>query len=178
MGKIYAGLLILESWKTTRFGQIEGAAMPVSERFFVSRPKNIHEPSDFGPQSQIGRFSLTRLNKVTHEYISLSYNCLYTFDHVSYSLIHVIDLREPLGRSRLITDIYFSISYIKQGKGNDFVIWFWLSALPRCSHNLLDIYNIFTFIFHLIGGAEGSSFIVCMKHCRFYVGGWEATNFQ
>ncbi|KAF4525435.1 hypothetical protein B566_EDAN004178 [Ephemera danica] len=29
VGKIYAGVLILENWKTTRFGQIEGTGMPV-----------------------------------------------------------------------------------------------------------------------------------------------------
>ena len=30
VGKVYAGLLILESWKTTRFGKIEAPAQPVS----------------------------------------------------------------------------------------------------------------------------------------------------
>lgn len=30
VGKIYAGLLILESWRTTRFGQIESTGAPVS----------------------------------------------------------------------------------------------------------------------------------------------------
>lgn len=30
IGKIYAGLLILESWRSTRFGQIEPAGIPVS----------------------------------------------------------------------------------------------------------------------------------------------------
>lgn len=29
VGKIYAGLLILESWKSTRFGQIEPTGIPV-----------------------------------------------------------------------------------------------------------------------------------------------------
>ncbi|PSN29567.1 Voltage-dependent calcium channel type A subunit alpha-1 [Blattella germanica] len=33
VGKIYAGLLILESWKTTRFGQIESAVLPRSSFF-------------------------------------------------------------------------------------------------------------------------------------------------
>lgn len=31
VGKIYAGMLILESWRTTRFGQIEPAGVPVSK---------------------------------------------------------------------------------------------------------------------------------------------------
>jgi hypothetical protein len=31
VGKIYAALLILESWRTTRFGRIESAVLPVSE---------------------------------------------------------------------------------------------------------------------------------------------------
>lgn len=31
VGKIYAGLLILESWRSTRFGQVEPAGLPVSE---------------------------------------------------------------------------------------------------------------------------------------------------
>lgn len=30
VGKIYAGLLILESWRSTRFGQIEPAGVSVS----------------------------------------------------------------------------------------------------------------------------------------------------
>ena len=34
IGKIYAGLLILESWKTTRFGQIESGAA-VSDLVFT-----------------------------------------------------------------------------------------------------------------------------------------------
>lgn len=29
VGKIYAGLLILESWRSTRFGQVEPTGMPV-----------------------------------------------------------------------------------------------------------------------------------------------------
>lgn len=29
VGKIYAGLLILESWRTTRFGQMEATGIPV-----------------------------------------------------------------------------------------------------------------------------------------------------
>lgn len=32
VGKIYAGLLILESWRSTRFGQIEPAGLPVCIR--------------------------------------------------------------------------------------------------------------------------------------------------
>lgn len=32
VGKIYAGVLILESWRTTRFGQMEATGIPVSER--------------------------------------------------------------------------------------------------------------------------------------------------
>lgn len=32
VGKIYAGLLILENWKTTRFGQIEPAGGQVSNK--------------------------------------------------------------------------------------------------------------------------------------------------
>jgi len=31
VGKIYAALLILESWRTTRFGRLETAGLPVSE---------------------------------------------------------------------------------------------------------------------------------------------------
>lgn len=31
VGKIYAALLILESWRTTRFGRLENAGLPVSE---------------------------------------------------------------------------------------------------------------------------------------------------
>lgn len=30
VGKIYGGLLILESWRSTRFGQIESSGLPVS----------------------------------------------------------------------------------------------------------------------------------------------------
>lgn len=30
VGKIYAGLLILESWRSTRFGQVEPTGLPVS----------------------------------------------------------------------------------------------------------------------------------------------------
>lgn len=30
VGKIYAGLLILESWRSTRFGQVEPSGIPVS----------------------------------------------------------------------------------------------------------------------------------------------------
>lgn len=73
----------------------------------------------------------------TREYISLSYNCLYLWPYVSYSLIHVIDLREPLGRSRLITDILLYISYV-QNKAKATILFYniilTLSALPRHSH--------------------------------------------
>lgn len=31
VGKIYAGLLILESWRSTRFGQVEPTGLPVSK---------------------------------------------------------------------------------------------------------------------------------------------------
>lgn len=34
VGKIYAGLLILESWRNTRFGQID-SGLPVSAAFFI-----------------------------------------------------------------------------------------------------------------------------------------------
>ena len=30
VGKIYAALLVIENWKTTRFGQIPSAGIPVS----------------------------------------------------------------------------------------------------------------------------------------------------
>ena len=30
VGKLYAGLLILESWRSTRFGQVEPTGIPVS----------------------------------------------------------------------------------------------------------------------------------------------------
>lgn len=33
VGKIYAGFLILESWRTTRFGQVEPTGIPVSDHF-------------------------------------------------------------------------------------------------------------------------------------------------
>jgi len=39
VGKIYAALLILESWRTTRFGRLETAGIPVSEP-----PKNTSGP--------------------------------------------------------------------------------------------------------------------------------------
>jgi len=39
VGKIYAALLILESWRTTRFGRLETAGLPVSEP-----PKNASGP--------------------------------------------------------------------------------------------------------------------------------------
>lgn len=45
--------------------------------------------------------------------IYISYNCLFLWPYVSYSLIHVIDLRETLGRSRLITDILLYISCVQ-----------------------------------------------------------------
>ena len=32
VGKVYAGLLILESWKSTRFGQVEPTGLPVRTR--------------------------------------------------------------------------------------------------------------------------------------------------
>lgn len=38
VGKIYAGFLVLENWKATRFGQIPGASLGVSR--FVSSPQN------------------------------------------------------------------------------------------------------------------------------------------
>jgi hypothetical protein len=39
VGKIYAALLILESWRTTRFGRLESAGLPVSEP-----PKSTSDP--------------------------------------------------------------------------------------------------------------------------------------
>jgi Voltage gated calcium channel IQ domain len=83
VGKIYAGLLILESWKATRFGQIEGAAVPVSEPLFRFCPKNIHTNLLIsGRKAKLGgSISVRRLKqKVTHEYISLL--TVYTFDHM------------------------------------------------------------------------------------------------
>jgi hypothetical protein len=41
VGKIYAALLILESWRTTRFGRIESSGLPVSEP-----PKNNLDPEN------------------------------------------------------------------------------------------------------------------------------------
>jgi len=41
VGKIYAALLILESWRTTRFGRLETAGLPVSEP-----PKNTSGPDN------------------------------------------------------------------------------------------------------------------------------------
>lgn len=35
VGKIYAGMLILESWRTTRFGQIEPAGVPVRKIYII-----------------------------------------------------------------------------------------------------------------------------------------------
>ncbi|RWS29520.1 voltage-dependent calcium channel type A subunit alpha-1-like protein, partial [Leptotrombidium deliense] len=40
VGKIYAGLLVLENWKTTRFGQIPGVGLAV--RFSRTQLKNFH----------------------------------------------------------------------------------------------------------------------------------------
>lgn len=37
VGKIYAGLLILESWRSTRFGQEEPTGLPVRLRIFYGR---------------------------------------------------------------------------------------------------------------------------------------------
>lgn len=39
IGKIYGGLLILESWRSTRFGQIEPAGIPVSVIFLMLKYK-------------------------------------------------------------------------------------------------------------------------------------------
>lgn len=36
VGKIYAGLLILESWRSTRFGQMEPTGIPVSSNNFFN----------------------------------------------------------------------------------------------------------------------------------------------
>lgn len=33
VGKIYAGFLILESWRNTKFGQMEGGEAPVSDHY-------------------------------------------------------------------------------------------------------------------------------------------------
>jgi len=44
VGKIYAALLILESWRTTRFGRLENAGLPVSEPpINTSGPENSEE---------------------------------------------------------------------------------------------------------------------------------------
>jgi hypothetical protein len=41
VGKIYAALLILESWRTTRFGRLESTGLPVSEP-----PRNTSGPEN------------------------------------------------------------------------------------------------------------------------------------
>jgi hypothetical protein len=44
VGKIYAALLILESWRTTRFGRLESAGLPVSKPLRnTSDPENSEE---------------------------------------------------------------------------------------------------------------------------------------
>ncbi|KAK6641659.1 hypothetical protein RUM44_013374 [Polyplax serrata] len=44
VGKIYAGLLILESWRSTRFGQIESAGVPVS---LIAQTKRVLNSQQF-----------------------------------------------------------------------------------------------------------------------------------
>ena len=48
MGKIYGGLLILENWKTTKFGRIPNSQRPVNSNFSLStKPRNISDPHPF-----------------------------------------------------------------------------------------------------------------------------------
>ena len=53
VGKIYAGFLILESWRNTKFGQMEGGDVPVS---------------DHNPHQQTLFFHISLLNLKSQEF--------------------------------------------------------------------------------------------------------------
>lgn len=75
VGKIYAGLLILESWRSTRFGQVEPTGLPVSEK--VERQHSLsHYTLLYRITDMTGR---TFLQKMQLHSLSILLNYLWPF---------------------------------------------------------------------------------------------------